>query len=188
MSNTHIIADVDKSVSRTQLFLGFLKIGLIGFGGIAPWARHVIVEERAWLSEKEYAAMLGLGQILPGPNTMNTAVMIGDRFHGLAGVFLSLFGLMAMPLLILVCLAALYTHFAAVPEIGAAVKGAAAGAAGLVIGTAVKMARKLQPTPLAVLFGLLAFVAVVVLKWPLVGVVAVLLPLSILGSAVEHHS
>jgi hypothetical protein len=32
-------------------------------------ARHVIIEERRWLTEKEFAAILGVGQILPGPNT-----------------------------------------------------------------------------------------------------------------------
>src|ERR1700755_2742534 len=61
-------------VSKAELFFGFLKIGMLGFGGIAPWARHVIVEERRWLTEKEFAAILGVGQILPGPNTMNASV------------------------------------------------------------------------------------------------------------------
>ena len=69
---------------RLELFLGYLKIGLLGFGGVAAWARHVIVEERRWLTEREYAEVLGLGQVLPGPNVGNAAVMIGRRFHGLA--------------------------------------------------------------------------------------------------------
>src|ERR1700742_1414752 len=79
-------------VSKQELFLGFLKIGLLGFGGIAPWARHVIVEEKRWVTDKEFAAILGIGQILPGPNTMNAAVMLGDRFQGIPGVLLCLAG------------------------------------------------------------------------------------------------
>ena len=55
-----------RAVSKRELFFGFLKIGLLGFGGIAPWARHVIVEERQWVTDKEFAAILGVGQILPG--------------------------------------------------------------------------------------------------------------------------
>ena len=35
-----------RPVGKTELFLGFLKIGLLGFGGVGPWSRHVIVEER----------------------------------------------------------------------------------------------------------------------------------------------
>ena len=34
------------------------------------------------MTDKEFAAILGIGQILPGPNTMNAAVMLGDRFQG----------------------------------------------------------------------------------------------------------
>ena len=75
-------------VSKQELFFGFLKIGLLGFGGIAPWARHVIVEEKRWVTDKEFAAILGIGQILPGPNTMNASVMIGDRFQGVTGALL----------------------------------------------------------------------------------------------------
>jgi chromate transporter len=37
-------------IGLKQLFLGFLKIGLLGFGGLAPVAHHVIVEDRAWLT------------------------------------------------------------------------------------------------------------------------------------------
>jgi chromate transporter len=59
--------DGRRTVSKRELFLGFLKIGLLGFGGIAPWARHVIIEERRWLTEKEFAAILGVGQICPVP-------------------------------------------------------------------------------------------------------------------------
>jgi chromate transporter len=141
--------DGGRVVSKRELFLGFLKIGLLGFGGIAPWARHVIVEERRWLTEKEFAAILGIGQILPGPNTMNASVMIGDRFQGVPGVLVCLLGQMAMPLVVVTSLAVVYERFATVPEVRAGLVGAAAGAAGLVLGTALKMARKIKLTPLA---------------------------------------
>lgn len=177
-----------QTVSKRELFLGFLKIGLLGFGGIAPWARHVIIEERRWLTEKEFAAMLGIGQILPGPNTMNASVMIGDRFQGVPGVLVCLLGQMAMPLVIITSLAVAYRHFADVPEVKAALMGAAAGAAGLVLGTALKMARKIKPTPLALLIGSLAFAAIGLLQWPLVPVVAVLVPVGIAAAALERRA
>lgn len=177
-----------ETVSKRELFLGFLKIGLLGFGGIAPWARHVIIEERRWLTEKEFAAMLGIGQILPGPNTMNASVMIGDRFQGVPGVLVCLLGQMAMPLVIITSLAVAYRHFADVPEVKAALMGAAAGAAGLVLGTALKMARKIKPTPLAMLIGALAFAAIGLLEWPLVPVVTVLVPVGIAAAALERRA
>jgi chromate transporter len=175
-------------VSKAELFLGFLKIGLLGFGGIAPWARHVIIEERRWLTEKEFAAILGVGQILPGPNTMNASVMIGDRFQGVPGVLLCLLGQMAMPVAIVTSLAVVYERFASVPEVKAMLVGAAAGAAGLVLGTALKMAQKIKLTPLALLVGIIAFAAIGILSWPLIPVVAVLVPVGVIAAALERRA
>jgi len=176
-----------RSVSKRELFLGFLKIGLLGFGGIAPWARHVIVEERRWLTDREFAAILGIGQILPGPNTMNASVMIGDRFQGVGGVLACLLGQMAMPLVIVTSLAVVYQRFAEVPEVKAALVGAAAGAAGLVLGTALKMVRKIKLKPLALLVGTMAVAAIGLLAWPLVPVVLVLVPLGVTAAALERR-
>ncbi len=174
-------------VSRGQLFLGFLKIGLLGFGGVAAVARHVLVEDRKWLSEKDYASVLGVGQILPGANVVNASVMIGERFQGALGSVIALGGLMAMPLIILIGLASLYEHFSTLPGVQAAVAGTAAAAAGLVIGTAVKMAHRLKPTPTALAFGLGAFVAAGLFRVPLLLSIVVLAPLSIAAAYWEKR-
>jgi chromate transporter len=175
------------AVTLRHLFCGFLKIGLLGFGGVAPVARHVIVEDRAWLTEEEYASVMGVGQVLPGANTVNAAVMIGDRFQGVAGAIVCVIGLMAMPLVIVTALGALYQRFAASPQVRAAISGSAAAAAGLVIGAALKMARRLHPTAIAIVFGLLAFIAVGLLQVSLIAAVAVLGPLSIGAAYLGHH-
>ena len=180
--------DAARAVSKAELFLGFLKIGMLGFGGIAPWARHVIIEERRWLTEKEFAAILGVGQILPVPNTMNAAVIIGDRFQGVAGVLLCLLGQMLVPLVIVTALGAAYTHYAGVPWVSAAVIGAAAAAAGLVMGTGLKMAHKIKPTPLSILVAAAAFIAVGIMELPLVPVVVVIVPLGIAVTALERKA
>jgi chromate transporter len=175
------------AVSKRELFLGFLKIGLLGFGGVAPWARHVIVEERRWLTDQELAALLGIGQILPGPNTMNASILIGDRFQGLVGVLLCLLGQMTAPLVIAVLLAFAYARVGANPVVAAALAGAAAGAAGLVLGTAVKMARAIRPPPVALLVVASLFIAIGILQWPLIPVIAVIAPLSIAAAVPERR-
>lgn len=175
-------------VSKQELFFGFLKIGLLGFGGIAPWARHVIVEEKRWVTDKEFAAIFGIGQILPGPNTMNASVILGDRFQGVVGVLVCLLGQMAMPLVIITGLALVYERYASVPEVRAALVGAAAGAAGLVLGTAVKMIQKIRPSALAILMAIIVLVAIGVLEWPLVPVVFVVVPLSIAAASLERRA
>lgn len=166
----------------SALFLGFLRIGLLGFGGVAAWARRVIVEERRWLSERDYAEILGMGQILPGPNVGNAAVMIGRRFHGLRGALLATSGMYLAPLCILIALSLLYENFGQEPGVAPVMQGIAAGAAGMVIGTALKMAERLKLTAEAVAILALATVAAAWLRISLPLIVAVLAPVSIAAS------
>jgi chromate transporter len=165
-----------------------VKIGLLGFGGVGPWARHVIVEQRRWLTDKELAEVLGVGQMLPGPNTMNAVVITGERFQGAPGVVSSLLGMMAMPLVIVTALAAAYDRFASIPEVQAGLIGAAAAAAGLVLGTALKMIRNIRLAPTACLVIALGFASIAVFGWPLVPVVIVLAPLAIVLTALGRRT
>ena len=82
----------------------------------------------------------------------------------------------------------IYQRFASIAEVRAALIGAAAGAAGLVLGTALKMTQKIKPSPPALLVVLIAFVAVGILDWPLVPVVVVMVPLSIAAAALERRA
>lgn len=162
-----------------DLFRGYARVGLLGFGGVGAWSRHVIVEERGWLSEREYAEVLGMGQILPGPNVGNAAVMIGRRFHGLAGALAATAGLYLGPLAILVGLALLYDRYGALPEVAPVMRGVAAAAAGMVLGTSLKMAGNLRAPAELLGVGLMAVVASAWLRLPLPLIVLVLAPLGI---------
>jgi chromate transporter len=84
------------------LFTGFLGIGVSGFGGVMPWARRLLVEQRRWLTADEFTDMLSLCQFLPGPNIVNVAVAVGARFCGARGVLAGLAGLMIVPFAIVI--------------------------------------------------------------------------------------
>ena len=43
-----------------ELFLGFAKIAVCGFGGVLAWSRRVIVQERGWMSPEEFNEQLAL--------------------------------------------------------------------------------------------------------------------------------
>jgi chromate transporter len=161
-------ASVDGKKSRSAIFLVFLKIGLCGFGGVATWARRILVEERAWLGEQEYAELLGVASILPGANTLNIAVLLGDRYRGFTGSLSALAGLLLMPLVIVFGLTVLYEKFSIIADVNNAVGGAAAATAGLVIGTALRMMQNLKPDLIALLSGGAIFIAVGLLRVPLV--------------------
>src|SRR5437879_11011738 len=93
------------TVGTSELFVGFLKIGLSGFGGVMPFARRMIVEQRRWLSELEFLDVLSLSQFLPGPNIVNVSIIIGRRFQGVTGAAAAYAGLLLMPLAIVLVLA-----------------------------------------------------------------------------------
>jgi chromate transporter len=163
MKSTGLVV-LPASLTRRALFLAFLKIGLCGFGGVAAWARRVIVEEREWLSERGYAELLGIASVLPGANTVNIAVLLGDRVGGISGSLAALAGLLVMPLLLLMGIAAVYENFAGHADVKHAAMGAAAAAAGLVIATGLKMMRNLKPDGLALVTAAALFVAVGLLQ------------------------
>ena len=173
-----------RTVSLSELFRGFATIGLLGFGGVAVMARHVIVEKKQWLTEKEYATVLGMGQVLPGANVVNASVVIGDRFQGVKGSLVSVFGIMILPILILIVLAALYSRFSSLPAVSIALNGAGAAAAGMVIATGLKMALKLKPGLAGWLIIAIAISAILIFRWPLVYVVLALIPTAILLTVV----
>jgi chromate transporter len=158
-----------------EVFRVFNRMALQGFGGVIAVAQRELVEREAWLTREQFLEALSLGQVLPGPNIVNVALMLGDRFHGARGAAAALAGLMAAPLLIVLALAALYAQWAAHPVVAGALRGMGAVAAGLVIGTAVKLAAPLRCNvlggPLAALFVGTTFGLIGVLRWPLAAVV-----------------
>ena len=79
------------------LFLAFLKISMYGFGGPIVWARRILIEERHWLSDSEFADILSFCQFLPGPNVVSITVCIGAKFRGPAGAMVALAGFILLP-------------------------------------------------------------------------------------------
>ena len=140
----------------------------------------MLVEERRWLTAREFTDAFSLCNLLPGPNTLNITVVVGARFHGLRGALVGVAGLLSLPLVVALLMAGVYARFDAVPGVGALLRGVAAAAAGLVLATGIKMAGSLGGGPRALGFLIATFVAVAVLRWPLVPVVLGLIPLSVL--------
>jgi chromate transporter len=163
------------------LFTGFLGLGLIGFGGVLPLARRMIVEDRAWLDEQEFAELLGLCQFLPGGNIINLSVALGMKFRGVPGALAAILGLIAAPTVIVVLLGMIYQRFDTI-YLRHMFAGLAAAAAGLLVATAVKMALPLRRKPLAILIATVFFIAIALFRFPLLPTMLVLVPLSIAAS------
>jgi chromate transporter len=174
---------MQKQVSLKELFIGFTQIALSGFGGVLPFARRVIVEERAWISSEEFSSLLGLCQFLPGPNVVNLSICIGARFHGARGAITAFTGLMLPPFFIVIGLGALYQQYGNIPAVNSMLRGVSAVAAGLILSTGLKMALDLRRRPLLLICSGLAMVGIVAMRWPLPLVMLGLAPLSMFFAA-----
>jgi chromate transporter len=161
--------------SPAEMFWVFNALALQGFGGVLPVAQRELVERHRWLSREQFVETLSVGQVLPGPNIINMALMIGDRFFGLRGALASLAGLLCAPLLIVLVLAALYGRLSSLPAVAGALRGMGAVAAGLIVSTALKSLPTVRRNPLGtVVAGALVVIAALAIgrfRVPLVWVV-----------------
>jgi chromate transporter len=166
-----------------ELFLAFQRLALQGFGGVLPVAHRELVERLHWMTDREFVELLSLGQVLPGPNIINVALIFGDRHFGWRGALAACAGMLVGPLAIVLALVSLYRHFAAEPMVAGALRGMGAVAAGLILGTAYKLASTLKKNalgwPLCALFALATLVAIGFLRWPLVWVLLGLGPVAV---------
>src|SRR5437016_5827567 len=167
------------SITLGALFLAFLEVSLLGFGGPIVWARRIIIERRGWLSDPEFADILSLCQFLPGPNVVSMTVCIGAKFRGPAGALASLLGFIVIPWTVGFTLGALLLSYAHTGRLQGILHGIAAAAAGLIIATGLRLLLPHWRRPVALGFAALAFAGLAVVKLPLLIVVLGLAPLSI---------
>ena len=155
-----------------DLFWAFSRLALQGFGGVIAVAQRELVERLRWMSREDFVDALGAAQVLPGPNVMNLALMIGDRFFGWRGAVAAFLGMMLFPAIIVLGLAALAGHYLELPQVAGALRGMGAVSAGLIVATAVKLLPAMKSSPLGVVAALLiagvAFLAIAIARVPLV--------------------
>jgi len=149
------------------LFLGFSSVGLSGFGGVLPFARRMLVEERRWMTADEFNTQLGLCQFLPGPNVINLAVVVGKRYQGLSGAIVAPVGLLAGPLLVVLLLALLYDHYGSLPLAQSMLRGIAAAGCGLLFAMAWRMGMAIKDKAAFLPFSALVVAAIAWLRWPM---------------------
>ena len=74
-----------------QLFLSFLQIGLFSFGGgyaAMPLLQEQLVARNGWPSVQEFADLVAIAEMTPGPIAVNAATFVGTKLAGLPGVLL----------------------------------------------------------------------------------------------------
>ena len=126
------------------LFLAFTSLALQGFGGVLAVVQRELVERRRWMTNEEFIEDWAVAQVMPGPNVVNLAVMMGDRYFGVRGALAALAGMLALPTVLLLVVATVYAQFSDHPAMAGALRGMGAVAAGLIGGMAIKLGTALR--------------------------------------------
>ena len=168
-NKTHVNGVQPKSL--TDLFVSFTLLALQGFGGVLAVVQRELVEKKRWMTREEFVEEWAVAQIMPGPNVVNLSLMIGARYFGFKGAMAALAGMLTAPLVIVLLLALVYAQFAGHPGVQGALRGMGAVAAGLIVGTGLKLFGALQKNVMGLLpcvgLGVLCFIAIALLRWPL---------------------
>lgn len=175
-----------------SLFAAFAAIGIMSFGGgLAAWIRREVVLRRAWLDDQQFLSGYALSQLVPGATNVNLTVFIGAQLRGVAGAVVAVAGLTAMPLAIVMTLGALYLHNATLASggmVGAALTGMGAVAIGLNLGTGIRLGRLHLRRVVPLLVTAAIAIAIGVLGFRLLHVLAVMLPVSLLLAWLERRA
>lgn len=157
------------SPQYSDLWRVFGRIGVLSFGGPAAQIALMhkeLVEDRPWLTEKQFFGALSFCMLLPGPEAMQLATYSGWRLKGLWGGILagSLFVLPGAA--VILALAMLYIHYGTLPLVQAAFVGVKAAVVVVVLQALRKVASKALTSPLNWGLAAAAFVAIYSLQIP----------------------
>jgi chromate transporter len=144
------IERIAKTPTLGGLFLSFLKIGTVGFGGglaVIAQIRTLTVQQRWWLTEQDFASGFALAQTLPGTAAGNVATYVGLRLRGWRGAGVSIAGFILPSMLMMIVLAILYRHLRYLPDTDRLFSGLNAAVVALIIVTAWRVGRNTLVKP-----------------------------------------
>jgi chromate transporter len=162
------------------IFSTFLVIGSVSFGGgMVAYLRDMLVGRRRWVSDDEFLAALEIGQTLPGLNSTNVSILVGDQLRGIRGAVAAFLGVMLPGTLVLLVVGLLYGVHGTRPGVARVLDGASAAAVALLAVVTVQLGRKQLAGAIDLLLMLATVVAVSHFHVRLVVVLALLGPLAV---------
>lgn len=168
------------SAKLADVFWSFLKIGGSAFGGSTQAMMHrEVVERRRWVDEQAFLAGLAISQVLPGANPVNLALYMGLKARGGAGAIVAVTAMIIPAFCIIMLMGFAYRQYSGLPITHFILGGVAAVGIGATLSVGAKVTSKLPRNVATVVIGIAVFVAVGILRWPMLPVVAVAVPLSI---------
>ena len=147
-----------------KLMLVFAKVAVLTFGGgyaMVPIFENELVRNHAFLTADEFANLVGLAQVTPGPIGFNSATYVGMAQGGLAGALAASLGVV-IPSIVISLLVAVFLRAADAQWMKLLMKGVRPCVVGIIGAAVVFFARTALCWQGAVIFA-----AVVLLRWKL---------------------
>ena len=97
-----------------ELFWSYIQIGLFSIGGgyaAMPLIQHQVVDLHPWLTMTQFADVIAIAEMTPGPIAINAATFVGIRTAGLPGAIVATLGCVFPSCVIVMLLAFIYYHF-----------------------------------------------------------------------------
>ena len=183
------VATVSESSAQTpqktppslwSIFIEFLLLGSVSFGGgIIAYERILLIEKRKWLSADEFMATLAISQTMPGLNSVNIAVLTGDRLRGFWGALAAAIGLILPGGLFVLIAGVAYSEGEDHALVNLILAGIAACATGLLAATTYKIGTLRFRQFKSLLIIIATFVLMSIFKLSLISVLLIMAPIAL---------
>lgn len=144
---------VRRQASLPELVGYFLRLGLTAFGGPAAHVammEHEVVQRRGWLSHAEFVDLLGAANLIPGPNSTEMAIYLGQRQAGWLGLLIGGVCFILPAAVIVTALAWAYVRFGGLPQIEALFSGIKPVVIAIILQALWRLGRTVLKSPLAI--------------------------------------
>ena len=124
-----------------ELFLNFLKIGVVSFGGgygMIPLIQETVVT-KGWLSQEQILNFIAVSESTPGPIAINMATFIGSSQGGILGSFIATLGIVLPSFVIILIIASLAKNLMKFAGVKATLNGIRPTIVGMIFATFVTM-------------------------------------------------
>lgn len=166
--------------SLFELFWQFMIIGAVSFGGgIIAYEQILLVEKKKWLDLDDFMATLAISQTMPGLNSVNMAVLTGDRLRGVLGAFAAGIGLILPGAAFVLIVGIAYMAKPEHPIADLLLAGIAAGATGLLAAITYKIGQTHLQHVISCIIIITTFVLMSIFKLPLIMVLLIMAPIAL---------
>ena len=125
-----------------ELFLLFLKMGAVAFGGgpaMISIIQEEVVDKRKWMSTDEYLRGIGISFLPPGAIITNVSFFVGYSLRGFAGGVISMFAMLIPSFLMMIALGILAVKYSSVSMKPGIIRGIAPAVMGVIIALVIRM-------------------------------------------------